>query len=409
MRPLEEFRTVERATVLKAGVRAATLERRPNAVAFRYEPDYLAGGGPPVATSLPLTPAPLVTHTAGALPPFFSGLLPEGRRLHLLRTALKTSADDELSILLAVGADSVGDVQVLPEGEALPDEVPPVLQVEDWAKVRFSRLLAQSAGDPKGLDRVALPGVQDKVSARMINLPVAQRGERYFLKLDPPEFPHLVANEMFFLQAARRSGLETADAQVVHDGEGVPGLLVRRFDRRVDAAGRVRALPQEDGCQVLKRYPADKYRVTTEEVIGALAANCRARPVAALTLIRQVAFAYLSGNGDAHAKNFSIFALPDGEWRVTPAYDLPSSYPYGDVTMALSLNGRTRENIGRGDFLALAEAVQVRPRAVETALDALVEGVAGWVAELDQLPFDTGKIRKFRRAIEYRRDRLRRR
>lgn len=49
-----------------------------------------------------------------------------------------------------------------------------------------------------------------------------------------------------------------------------------------------------------------------------------------------------------------------------------------------------------------------RAIAVETALDALVEGVAGWVGELGQLPFDTGKLRKLRRAIEYRRDRLRR-
>ncbi len=306
---------MERAAVHKGGVRAATLERRPDAVAFQYEPDYLAGGGPPVATSLPLTEAPLVTHTAGALPPFFSGLLPEGRRLHLLRTAIKTSADDELSLLLAVGTDAVGDVQVVPEGDPLPDEIHPALLVEDWRNVRFADLLARSVGDPKAVDRVALPGVQDKVSVRMINLPVAQRGERFFLKLDPPEFPHLVVNEMFFLEAARHSGLETTDAQVVHDGE----------------------------------------------------------------------------------------------WRVTPAYDLPSSYPYGDVTMALSLNGRTQENIGRGEFLALADAVQVRPRAVETALDALVDAVDGWVGELDRLPFDTGKIRKLRRAIEVRRDRLRRR
>ncbi|TVP75951.1 MAG: type II toxin-antitoxin system HipA family toxin [Gemmatimonadales bacterium] len=196
-----------------------------------------------------------------------------------------------MSLLLAVGVDAVGDVRVVPDGDPMPDQVRPALLVEDWTKVRFADLLARSVGDPAALDRVAIPGVQDKVSARMINLPVAQKGRRYFLKLDPPEFPHLVANEMFFLQAARRSGLETAHAEVVEDGEGALGLLVRRFDRRVDGAGHARALPQEDACQVLERYPADKYRVTTEAVVGALAAVCRARPVAALALIRQVAFA----------------------------------------------------------------------------------------------------------------------
>ena len=48
-----------------------------------------------------------------------------------------------------------------------------------------------------------------------------------------------------------------------------------------------------------------------------------------------MAFAYLSCNGDAHGKNFSVRRLPEGEWRVTPAYDVPSSFPYGDTTMAL--------------------------------------------------------------------------
>lgn len=406
MRPLAEFRGVERAVVFKGGVPAATLERRRDAVAFAYEPLYLVGGGPPVATTLPLSRVPVLTHAAGALPPFFSGLLPEGRRLLALRTALKTSADDEFSILLAVGGDAVGDVTVVPEGDPGVEPVEPAVVVGAWDEIRFRDLLPSSGGSAWKMDRVAIPGVQDKISAGLINLPVARRGERYLLKLDPPEFPHLVANEDFFLRAARDSGLETAEAEVVHDQEGVPGLLVRRFDRVANPDGSVRLLPQEDGCQVLGRYPADKYRVSTEEVIGALSAVCQARPVAALTLLRQVAFAYLSCNGDAHAKNFSILALPDGEWRVTPAYDLPSSYPYADFTMALSLNGRSREDIGRADFLALGEAVGVRPRAVEGALDRIRGAVDSWVEELSRLPFDPGVNHRLRRAIEYRRNRL---
>jgi serine/threonine-protein kinase HipA len=163
---------------------------------------------------------------------------------------------------------------------------------------------------------------------------------------------------------------------------------------------------QEDGCQVLGRYPADKYRVTTEQVVAAMSAVCRARPVAALTLLRQVAFAYLSCNGDAHAKNFSIRQLDAGEWRVTPAYDLPSTHPYGDTTMALTINGRDREDIGRTDFLALGTAVGLRPRAVERALDELCKRVDLWIDDVSTLPFDERRCTKLRRAIEYRRARL---
>ncbi len=405
MRALDELRAVERATVLKQGVPAASLTRQPNSVVFAYDRDYIERGRASVATTLPVSLDPVVTHAPGALPPFFSGLLPEGRRLTALRSAVKTSADDELTLLLAVGADAIGDVQVIPYGDGTGD-VEPQITISTWGEVRFADVLRASFGTPPAVDRVGIPGVQDKASARMINVPVARENARYILKLNPPEFPHLVANEAFFLDAAGRSGLDIADAEVVTDAEGTPGLLVRRFDRVAQKEG-LAALAQEDACQVLGRYPADKYRVTTEAVVDALASECRARPVAALNLLRQVAFAYLSCNGDAHAKNFSILMLPEGEWRVTPAYDVPSSYPYGDTTMALTINGRGKEDIGRDDFLALGAAVDLRQRAVERVLTELCDGVDLWIDDLPALPFDDRKVGKLRRSIEYRRKRLR--
>ncbi len=405
MKPVDELRWVEQAMVLKQGKRAARLERRPDAIVFAYDERYLSEGGAPVATTLSLSSDAIVTHAPGALPPFFSGLLPEGRRLTALRSAAKTSADDELTLLLAVGGDAIGDVQVIPEGVEL-SAVEPRATVEDWRDVNFADLLSTSVGDASSIDRVGIPGVQDKVSARMINVPVARANERYLLKLEPPEFPHLVANEAFFLEAAQRSGLEAAQAEVVFDAEGKVGLLVRRFDRVADPDGGFRMLAQEDGCQVLGRYPADKYRVTTEAVIEALAGMCRAQPVAALTLLRQFAFAYLTCNGDAHAKNLSIVRRGE-EWRVAPAYDAPTSYVYGDNTMALTINGKLREDIGRADFVALGDVVGVPPRAVSRALDELCANVNTWIQDLDRLPFDSGLLRKLGRAIEYRTERLR--
>lgn len=404
MRPLDELRDVARATVFKAGVHAATLERRTGSVVFAYTPDYLASAGPPVATTLPLRPEPVTAGLAGALPPFFSGLLPEGRRLTALRTAVKTSADDELTLLLAVGSDTIGDVQVVPEGEDLHASESR-LRVDDWRAVRFADLFRAATGVP--LDRVGIPGVQDKVSARMISLPVAREHERHLLKLDPPEFAHLVENEAFFLAAARASGMSVAETEVVRDGEGAPGLLVRRFDRVKGEDGKARARAQEDGCQVLGIYPADKYRASAEEVVTGLASVCRAQPVAAIDLVRQLAFAYLTCNGDAHAKNFSVFRADTDEWRVTPAYDLPSSYPYGDTTMALSVNGRRREDAGRADFVALGAAAGLPERAVTRTLDDLCDRTDLWLDGVSELPFDAGILRKLRRSIEYRRGRLR--
>lgn len=68
---------------------------------------------------------------------------------------------------------------------------------------------------------------------------VPARGRPLHSQARPTRVPHLVANEAFFLKAARRSGLETAEAEVVRDAEGAAGLLVHRFDRVVDYGGDV--------------------------------------------------------------------------------------------------------------------------------------------------------------------------
>jgi serine/threonine-protein kinase HipA len=384
----ELLRSTVLADVRKAGALAATLRRRADGTEFRYVDEYVEAAGPPVATTLPLDAESVLT-VPGSVPPFFAGLLPEGRRLQSLRRAVKTSADDEFTMLLAVGRDTVGDVQVVPSGD--DREAPtPLAQVDRaWSEISFTEVL----GDAGVVDPVALAGVQDKTSARMISVPVDQRGVRYILKVDPPELPHLVENEAYFLRRARESGLRTADATVVHDRDGRPGLAVRRFDRVPGPDGSTRQLAVEDGCQVLGRWPADKYNVTAEEVVRALAGRCEAGSVALLDLVRQLYFAWLTGNGDVHAKNLSILSTADGEWRVSPAYDLPSTVPYRDAKMALSMVGRY-DGFSRRLLLEFATGVGLPERAAGRVLDGLLDRLGDLEDELrsDVLPF-AGNVR----------------
>ncbi|MDO5094662.1 MAG: HipA N-terminal domain-containing protein [Propionibacteriaceae bacterium] len=91
---------VQQATVYQEELPATELSRGPEGVTFHYRDGYL---GPAVAHTLPAGGEPVRT-PPDALPRFFAGLLPEGRRLDALRRWVKTSADDEFSLLLAVGA-----------------------------------------------------------------------------------------------------------------------------------------------------------------------------------------------------------------------------------------------------------------------------------------------------------------
>ncbi|MGH8876089.1 MAG: type II toxin-antitoxin system HipA family toxin [Stackebrandtia sp.] len=400
---IRDLPLVTEADVYKANRHAGSLERTAEGIRFSYLPKYLEEEGPAVATSLPLTAEPVLT-PAGAVAPFFAGLLPEGRRLNALRRAIKTSADDDLSLLLAVGADAIGDVSVVPSGH-IPQSLPASVEMEDPRQVAFADVFAASLGPSP--DRIGIPGVQDKVSARMITLPVRQSSGSYILKLNPPEFPGLVENEACFLEAARVSGIEVARSVLVHDNQGDAGLLVHRFDRVLTETGRIRSLPAEDACQVLGRYPAAKYALTSEQVALGLIAATLAETVAARALLRQFVFAYLTANGDAHGKNFSILGAADGEWRISPAYDLPSSYLYGDQTLALSIGGRRRENVTRTTFTDFGQRIGLNPRAIHRVIDDLVDRVELWINLLDTLPFTAQRIRKLKRVIQYRRTQLR--
>ena len=120
----------------------------------------------------------------------------------------------------------------------------------------------------------------------------------------------------------------------------------------------------------------------------------------------QLVFACLTGNGDAHAKNFAVLQDGTGEWRPSPTYDLPSSAPYDDLTMAMPVGDRVSGDYGRVDFLALAASMGLPRRAAERATTDIVERADLWLPDLDQLPFAGPRIHKLRKLIAYRRRRL---
>ena len=233
----------------KSGRRAGRLVRERDDVVFAYEEDYLSDTrAPAVAFTLPKQDRP-VRATAGAVPPFFAGLLPEGVRLQALTAAGRTSADDQLTLLLIVGADAIGDVQVVPAGVG-PQDPPAPLDPLRATDVDFGSVFARATStNPEELDRVALPGVQVKVSAAMIWTPVGTTSGPAILKLNPSTHPRLVENEHFFLTMARACGLPVPTHQLLRDRVGEAALVVERFDRETHPDGSTTRLAQEDACE----------------------------------------------------------------------------------------------------------------------------------------------------------------
>ncbi|GAB3547402.1 type II toxin-antitoxin system HipA family toxin [Arthrobacter tumbae] len=397
MKSFEDVKGQRQADVYKRGVLAARLERYESGTRFSYLPEYLVVGGPAVAASLPLSSEDVI-RTSGAVPPFFAGLLPEGRRLSLLRRAVKTSMDDELSLLLAVGGDTVGDVRIVPRGSVVA-EVPAAVVLDPKVPVDFDEVMEQTGVDPS-----ALAGVQDKLSAGMISLPVEAGGKRFILKLDPPEYRHVVENEFLMYSYARRLKIPTSAVRVVRDVAGRPGLLVERFDRDTAPQGELRRLAVEDATQILGLHPAAKYDVPYEQVCRELIALCDAPLPALRNLALQLVFAWLTGNGDLHAKNVSLLQDALGGTAIAPIYDIPSTVVYGDRSLALPIAGK-RTGISRKHLLGWMEDVGLPQRVADRVLGialnangALIDDLRGGAA-----PFSDAEIRSWVKELKNRR------
>ncbi len=394
---------IEAADVWKGDSIAGQLRRRGDDTVFSYGEGYASAGGRRVAHSLPLTDADF-TAVAGAVPPFFAGLLPEGERLLALTRRVKTSTDDMFSLLLAVGGDPVGDVRVVPHG-IHPDAVTPAVTTGSWADADFDELFARSVGiEPDDGDRVALAGVQEKVSAGVITFPVVGENELTqpsILKLSPQRYPRLVENEDWCLDLAAACGLKVAEHQVVHDGRGRSALLVRRFDRVWDA-GQLRRLEQEDAAQLAGRFPGHKYRMRSIEVARVVGETVHAQRLAMREFLALIAVSYLVGNGDLHAKNVSVLTRPDAETVLAPAYDLVSTVAYlpNDV-MALEFEGRNNR-LRRADFVAFGARVGVPERAVNRRLDEIVDVVEEWTARVGQIGLDERTTARVERTMRER-------
>ncbi|MBN8536296.1 MAG: HipA domain-containing protein [Deltaproteobacteria bacterium] len=299
------------------------------------------------------------------LPPYFAGLLPEGLRLKALIKRLKTSQDDLFSILVASGGQTIGDIHF--ENDESLTSMEDLLN--DFNSIKEQLHQGQDPGHN------AIAGVQDKLSADRISLPttIKKRNKSYILKLTSTEFPEVIQNEWQCIEIAKACGLSINKAQIVKDAKQNPALLVERFDREWNKLEKKwQCFHQEDACQFLNRYPADKYRLTFQEIADEVANLATSPEIEVLNLLKLKAFSYLIGNGDLHAKNISLTQKSESDiCKLTPCYDLVCTALYGDQKMALMFLGKN-QNLKKKNFIEFGQRYDIPEAATVSMLEKLV-------------------------------------
>lgn len=341
------------ADVCKKGRRVAVLRQREDGcVEFAYAPHLLAEEGEPlpVATTLPLVPDRLEFPGDG-LPPYFAGLLPEGRRVAGPGCSVKSSPSSELGILLALGASVPGDVCLRPAGA-------PVL----------------NAG------RLA--------SRQPFVIPENRRR------------PGWALNQVRHLEAARKLRCPVVQARAVRCADGERVLVIDRFDSAPDGT----RLAFEDGAQVLGLAPQAKYSPSAEELVLQLSRHCAAPQAALRTFYLQLVFAWIIGHGEMHARALGILERPGGGWGPAPITSAECTLLYGEEAAALRIAGKEAGLTGR-DFRTFATEIGLPWKAARLA-DQLALRAADTI-RLGGLPAPAVSARTAVQELERRRRSLR--
>ncbi|WP_312150867.1 HipA domain-containing protein [Empedobacter sp.] len=178
---------------------------------------------------------------------------------------------------------------------------------------------------------ISISGFQEKYSLVLdgneLRLTNKNESGQYILKPIsnlPKNSEFAPANEHLTMQIAKQIfKIETAENTLVFFEDGSPAYLTKRFD--YDESKNKLAV--EDFASLLGKSPATdgeqyKYDGNYLELFEVLKKYAPAWKVEAPKLLTLIVFNYLFSNGDAHLKNFSLIETQQGDFKLSPAYDL---------------------------------------------------------------------------------------
>ena len=295
---------------------------------FEYDWDY---DGPSLSVRMPKGDGP---YNDDIVRPWIEGLLPDNP---IVRKTMAEQAGcshaNAFLLLEHFGLDCPGAVQLCP-----PDQVATVLMqegsYEPITNAGIGRRLreAKSSTAPvwaEAEEHWSLGGAQGKISLARIgghwNSCRGSAATTHLFKPGVEGFSLQSLDEYLCMRLAWECGLQVAPVSY-EEFDGVPAIVVERYDREIDASGSVVRLHQEDLCQALGYMPSDKYIPAPADILALLSADHSGRSTH--DFVAALFFSYLIGATDAHAKNYSLMHLSDNDFFLAPLYDVASILPY---------------------------------------------------------------------------------
>lgn len=403
---------------------AISVDRAGATPRFQYTPEFASSGFEVAPVKMPLSariydfPTLVRSEAFGGLPGLLADSLPDrwGRTLvdGWLESQGRSAADfDVVERLCYVGARGMGALEFEPavasasppEGElhvealvklaseALADKSSFVAELganPETAAVAAIMSLGTSAGGARPKALIAYNDVTGEVRSGQI--PVGPDFGQWLIKFDgvaksgdhglnDPQGWGVV--EYAYSVMATAAGIEMSECRLLEE-RGRRHFMTRRFDRA--GTGKLHLQTVAALEHVDYNVPGIYSYEQALRLMRLLGLDARATE----QFYRRMVFNVVARNQDDHVKNIAFLLDRDGQWRLSPAYDLTWSYKPGNQWLEshqMTINGK-RDDFVADDLFAVARAAGLKRGRDRKILDEVTEVVREWPRFADEAGVD---------------------
>jgi serine/threonine-protein kinase HipA len=177
--------------------------------------------------------------------------------------------------------------------------------------------------------------------------------------------------EYLYMSMAKACGVNVPEIDLLEDGE-FTHFLIKRFDRVDGSKLHMHSLASitHTNFNIPLHYSYDE----ALRVVWFITKD----KSAVIEFYRRAVFNTIARNQDDHAKNTSFLMTKEGEWSLSPAYDITYANGTGFTkNHQMSINGKVN-NINKDDLIALALSADIKKKLAVKIIDKTVDVLQGF-------------------------------
>ena len=207
---------------------------------------------------------------------------------------------------------------------------------------------------------------------------------KYIFKPQSAKYPCLPELEDLTMKMAEVAHIRTARHTLIRLADGELGYLTLRMDRG-QYGEKISML---DMCQLTNRLTEHKYYGTYLQLAETIKKYSSAPMLDVQRFWEVVLFSWITGNSDMHCKNFSLLDSGNGEYVLSPAYDLLAvllANPQDTEEMAMTFSvGGDKNGFDRNTFMTAFIRSGIPSTVANKIIERMKSFLPKWEVLIDQ-------------------------